>query len=223
MIPLRSLLLRTGETSLFSTAGPIGPSDLKAQGAMSDSPADVTLLLRAVQKGDDSAREQLVGAVYEELKQIAVGLMRNERGDHSLHPTALVNEAFIRLLGSGWLGEAENRRHLYSAAATAMRRVLVDHARTRNAAKRGGGRERILLDEAIEHLEKQQMEVVAVHEALEELAVLNSRQSQVIELRFFGGFNTSEIADILAVSSTTIESDFRKARAFLGSRLHESG
>jgi RNA polymerase sigma factor (TIGR02999 family) len=147
--------------------------------------------------------------------------MRRERTGHTLQPTALVHEAVLRLLQPAALAHAQNRSHFLAAAAQAMRQVLVDHARQRAADKRGGGREALPLDDALDYFARQNLDLLAVHEALTRLAALHERQAQVIELRFFGGYTVEEIADLLHVSVSTIEGDFRKASAFLRGQLRE--
>ena len=184
---------------------------------------EVTTLLDAIRAGDAGARGKLVELVYVELRRLAGGLMRRERPGHTLQPTALVHEALPRLLHPDVLGGAHNRAQLLAAAARAMRRVLMDHARGRAAGKRGGGQGPVLLDEGLDYLARQHLDVLAVHEALDQLAGLHERQSQVVELRFFGGYTVEEVAGLLQVSVSTVESDFRKARAFLRGRLAEGG
>jgi RNA polymerase sigma factor (TIGR02999 family) len=188
-----------------------------------DLQREVTTLLDAIRAGDADARGKLVELVYVELRRLAGGLMRRERPDHTLQPTALVHEALFRLLRPDALGGAQNRAQFLAAAARAMRRVLVDHARGRAAGKRGGGQGPVLLDEGLDYLARQHLDVLAVHEALDQLAGLHERQSQVVELRFFGGYTMEEVAGLLQVSVSTVESDFRKATAFLRGRLAEGG
>jgi RNA polymerase sigma factor (TIGR02999 family) len=161
--------------------------------------------------------------MYDELRRLASGLLRRERPGHTLQPTALVHEALLRLLTPQALGNTRDRAHFLAAAARAMRQILVDHARRRAADKRGGGQELLPLDEALDHLARQKLYVLAVHEALDHLAALHERQSQIVELRFFGGYTVAEIADMLEISVSTVESDFRKAAAFLRSQLVEEG
>jgi RNA polymerase sigma factor (TIGR02999 family) len=182
---------------------------------------EVTTLLDAIRAGDAGAQGRLVELVYAELRRLAGDLMFRERPGHTLQPTALVHEALPRLLHPDVLGGAHNRAQLLAAAARAMRRVLVDHARRRAAGKRGGGQGQVPLDEALDYYARQRLDVLAVHEALEELAGLNERQSRVVELRFFGGYTVGEVAGLLEVSVSTVESDFRKATAFLRRRLAE--
>jgi RNA polymerase sigma factor (TIGR02999 family) len=176
---------------------------------------EVTTLLDDIRAGRADAQDKLVALVYNELRRVAAGLMHGERSGHTLQPTALVHEALLRLLRPDALGEAHNRAQFFMAAARAMRQVLVDHARGRATDKRGGGQERIPLDEALAHYTRQNLDVLAVHEALNQLATLHERQSRVVELRFFGGYTVEEVAEVLQVGVSTVESDFRKATAFL--------
>jgi RNA polymerase sigma factor (TIGR02999 family) len=180
---------------------------------------EVTTLLAQIQAGDGAARDRLVAAVYAELRAIAAGLMRRERAEHTLGPTALVHEALLRLLGQDFLDRAPNRACVFAAAARAMRQVLVDHARRRATARRGGGRQRVPLDAVLDLFERQVPDVLALDEALGELAALHPRQGQVVELRFFGGLSVPAVAEHLGVSVATVEGDFRKASAFLRGRL----
>jgi RNA polymerase sigma factor (TIGR02999 family) len=184
-----------------------------------DLAGEVTTLLEAVRAGDDLARDRLVECVYEELRHLAAGLMHGEPAGHSLEPTALLHEAFARLFQANALRQAPNRTYLFGTVVRAMREVLVDHARRRNAAKRGGGRQRLALDAVLLSFEERDLDVVALHEALERLAAFHSRQSQVVELRFFGDCTVPEIAALLGVSVSTVESDFRIARAWLRQQL----
>jgi RNA polymerase sigma factor (TIGR02999 family) len=186
-----------------------------------DRQSKVTTLLEKIRAGSPGARDQLVALVYDELRRLAAGLMRSERPGHTLEPTALVHEAVVRLLRPGALAGARSRAQFQAAAARAMRRVLVDHARERGADKRGGGRERQPLDEVLAYFAEQRLDLLAVHDALDHLAGLHERQAQVVELRFFGGYTVEEIAEQLQVSVSTVESDFRKATAFLRGQLSE--
>jgi RNA polymerase sigma-70 factor (ECF subfamily) len=186
-----------------------------------DLQSDVTTLLEELRAGIPGARDRLVALVYEELRQLACGLMRRERPDHTLQPTALVHEAVVRLLRPDALGGTHSRAQFLAAAAQAMRRVLVDHARRRAADKRGGRQERQPLDDVLDYFAEQRLDLMALHEALDRLASLHARQAQVVEFRFFGGYTVEEIADQLQVSVSTVESDFRKATAYLRSQLSE--
>ena len=180
---------------------------------------DVNTLLGEIRAGQAAAVPQLVELVYDELRRTAGGLLKRERTGHTLQPTALLNEAFVKLLGSD-LTAAADRRVFFGAAVRAMRQVLVDHARRRAADKRIEGQKREPLHEAIAQYQREQhIDLLALHEALEQLATLNPRQAQVVEMRYFGGFTVPEVAELLEVSVSLVESDFRKASAFLRSRL----
>src|SRR4051812_7592721 len=184
-----------------------------------ESPRDLTLILGKARAGDDGARSELVTLVYDELRRVAARLMRRERSDHTLSPTAVVHEAVIRLLGEEVFDRAADRRFLFASAARAMREVLIDHARRRAAGRRGGGRRRVPLDAVVDYFQGQGLDVVAVHEALDRLAELDERQAQVMTLRYFGGMTVAEVAAALGVSASTVEQDWRLARAWLASQL----
>jgi RNA polymerase sigma-70 factor (ECF subfamily) len=182
---------------------------------------ELTLILRQARAGDERARGELIALVYDELRRVASRLMRRERNDHTLSPTAVVHEAVIRLLGDAVFDKAVDRSYLFAAAARAMREVLIDHARRRAADRRGGGRRRVPLDQVVDYFEEQGLDVVAVHEALDRLAELNERQAQVMTLRYFGGLTMSEVALAIGVSLVTVERDWRLARAWLGGQLRK--
>jgi RNA polymerase sigma factor (TIGR02999 family) len=186
---------------------------------VTERPHDLTAILNEARAGGSDARERLVRAIYDELRRTAGGLMRRERPGHTLQPSALVHEALLRVLDGDTLAEIPNRRYLFAAAAQAMREVLVDHARRRNARKRDGNRVRVPLDQVLAGFDEQGLDVIALHEALEKLAQDHPRPAQVVMLRFFGGLSVPEVAESLAVSDTTIESDWRFARAWLKGRL----
>jgi RNA polymerase sigma factor (TIGR02999 family) len=186
-----------------------------------DRPGDVTVLLEAVRAGDAQARSRLVECLYAGMHRLAEDLMRRERREHTLQPTALLHEAFVRLFDQEVLARAPNRAYLYGAAARAMREVLADHASRRAAAKRGGGWQRVPLDDLLDWFAEQRVDVVAVHEALERLARFHERQSQVVTLRFFAGCTVAEVAEQLGVAVSTVESDYRIARAWLRCQLGE--
>jgi RNA polymerase sigma factor (TIGR02999 family) len=180
---------------------------------------DLTAILGEVRDGRADAQERLVRVIYAELRRIAGGLMRREGPGHTLQPSALVHETLLRLLDGDALADVPNRRYLFAAAAQAMRQVLVDHARCRHAAKRLGGRIRRPLDAALVAYEQQGLDVLALHDALDQLARSNPRQAQVVTLRFFGGLSVPEVAAALEVSDTTVEGDWRFARAWLHDQL----
>jgi RNA polymerase sigma factor (TIGR02999 family) len=187
-----------------------------------EQPNDLTAILGAIRSGNPDAPDRLVRAIYGELRRRASGLMRHERPDHTLQPSALVHDALLKLLSGQALTDAPDRRYLFAAAAQAMRQVLVDHARRRRTAKRPGNRARVPLDEALVGFEEQGLDVLALHEALERLAVSHPRPAQVVELRFFGGLSVPEVAEALEVSDTTVEGDWRFARAWLRGQLGET-
>jgi RNA polymerase sigma-70 factor, ECF subfamily len=182
---------------------------------------DLTFILGRAQAGDERARGELIARVYEELRQVAAHLMRRERPDHTLPPTAVVHEAVIRMMGEAVFEKAPDRGFLFASAARAMREVLIDHARRRSAERRGGGRQRVPLDLMLDYFDAQHLDVVAVHEALDRLTALNERQGQVMTLRYFGGLTVPEVAEALGVSVVTVERDWRLARAWLQGQLGE--
>ena len=184
-----------------------------------DKPWGITLVLGRARAGDKRARSDLIALLYDELRRVASRMMRRERTDHTLSPTAVVHEAVIRLLGEGAFDKATDRSFLFASAARAMREVLIDHARRRGAVRHGGGRRRVALDLVADYFADQGLDVVAVHEALNRLAELNERQSQVMTLRYFGGLSVPEVAAALGVSVVTVERDSRLARAWLGGQL----
>ncbi len=182
----------------------------------------LTLILGRARAGDERARGELVALVYDELRRVASRLMRRERTDHTLSPTAVVHEAVLRLLGEAVFDKAADRDFLLASAARAMREVLIDHARRRAAGRRGGGRRRrVPLDAVVDYFEGQGLDVVAVHEALDRLADLDGRQAQVMTLRYFGGMTVPEVAEALGVAVVTVERDWRLARAWLVGQLGE--
>jgi RNA polymerase sigma factor (TIGR02999 family) len=186
-------------------------------------PDDPSALLRELRDGREGAADRLIAAVYDELRRIAGGLMRHERPGHTLQPSAFVHEAVLRLIGGDVLSDLADRHYLFLAASRAMRQVLVDHARKRRTAKRSPGATRLTLDDALAFLEEQSVDVADLHEALEQLAAEYPRQAQVVDLRFFGGRTVPECAELLDVSDTTVETDWRFARTWLKGRIGEDG
>ena len=181
---------------------------------MSANPDEITELLSRTRKGDRSAQEQLLPLIYDALHKLAANCMRNERWDHTLQPTALVHEAYLRLLGQeqrGW----ENRVHFFAIASQTMRHLLVDYARGRVAGKRGGNRKRVELDDRLLYADDRPEELLAVDAARDRLRCINERQARVVEMRFFGGLSVEESADALGVSTKTIKRDWAVARAWL--------
>jgi RNA polymerase sigma-70 factor (ECF subfamily) len=182
---------------------------------MSDSPThEITQWLTDWSNGDRSALEKLTPLVYRELHRLAQAYMRGERAGHALQTTALVNEAYLRLIEAdrhGW----QNRVHFYAVAAKLMRHILVDFARSRDRMKRGGRLEQVSLDEALTITADHSADLLNLDEALNALSKLDERQCQVVELRFFAGLTEPEIAEVLKVSQRTIQSDWRLARSWL--------
>lgn len=179
-----------------------------------ETPGDVTQLLMAWRGGDDAALERLTPLVESELRRLARAYMRRERRDHTLQPTALVNEAFVRLTGARHL-TWQHRAHFFGISARLMRRVLVDHARARGYRKRGGDARRVPLTDALLIAQDQMVDVVAVDRALTALAQVDARKSRMVELRFFGGLSVEETAAVLHVSRDTIKRDWRLAKLWL--------
>lgn len=181
---------------------------------MSDgAPADVTMLLVDWRNGDRRALDRLLPVVYQELQRIAAGYLRGERRDHTLQPTALIHEAYLRLVGQdtpSW----QSRSHFYGVAAQVMRQVLVDSARSHKAAKRSGG-EKLSLDELTLPAPERPHAVTALDEALTDLARIDQRKAKVLELRYFGGLENAEIAEALDISVPTVVRDSRFAEAWL--------
>jgi len=178
------------------------------------SPGAVTGLLRAWSDGDDGALERLLPLVEAELRRLARGYMGRERRGHTLQATALVNEAFLRLTDARRL-RWQDRAHFLGISARLMRRVLVDHARSRGYQKRGGGAQQVTLDEALVVSPEPAVDLVALDRALETLAATDARKSRVIELRFFGGLSVEEAAEVLHVSTDTVKRDWRLAKLWL--------
>lgn len=176
---------------------------------------DVTMLLGAVRRGDPDALDRIYPHVYDELRNVAERQLRRERSGHTLHPTALVHEVYIKL--SGGALEAVNRSHFLAIAARAMRQVLVDHARRKGAQKRGGEWQATTLKDGSGSVELQPEELIALDRALD---TLDDRQRQVVECRFFGGMEETEIAEALGISERTVRRDWVKARAWLYKELY---
>ena len=184
---------------------------------------EVTMLLGQIRQGDEAAKSALLELAYNELRGMAAGFMRRERANHTLQATALVNEAALRLMGSQALSHAESRAYFFGAMANAMRRILVDHARKSSAQRRGGGERPVPLDVVVHTVEEDQgVDLLALNEALDQLAEASPRQAEIVVLRFFGGLSIPEIAEHLDVSQSTVEKDWRVARAWLRGSLGES-
>ncbi|MGA2582567.1 MAG: sigma-70 family RNA polymerase sigma factor [Tepidisphaeraceae bacterium] len=180
-----------------------------------DGPTEITQLLISLKNTDrSSVAAKLMPLVYDEFRALAARQLRKERPDHTLQPTALVHEAYLKLIDQtrvDWQG----RTHFFAVGAQAIRRILVDHARQHKRQKRGGGAARVTLDDAVALAPQRQEEIIALDEALEKLAKLDARQAQVVEMRFFGGMSVEEVASSLNVSKRTVEGDWTMARAWL--------
>lgn len=187
--------------------------------AMADDGVDITVLLQRWSAGDALALDELTTIVYQELHKLASAYMRREPGGHTMQSTALVNEAYLRLVkqrGAQW----QNRTHFYGVAAQIMRRILVDAARERHALKRGGEGPRLPLDEALTLPSPYDDQLLALDQALHELADLAPEKARIVELRYFGGLSVPETAEALSISPTTVKRDWAVARAWLYHRLY---
>lgn len=189
---------------------------------MADS-QNITLLLQQVGKANENAPDELLAAVYDELRRLAHGYMQNERSDHTLQPTALVHEAYVQLIG--WENVTwQNRAHFFAVAARIMRQVLIEYARQKNSKKRGGGWQKIVLDEAISFPSQggKEFDLLEINDAINALAELDERQARIVELRFFGGLTDEETGHALGVSAKTVQREWTLAKAWLRRRLKSS-
>ena len=185
---------------------------------MTDGNRDVTQLLLDWREGDSQALAELMSSVHDDLRRLAQSRFSGERGDHTLQATALVNEVYLRLVDQKRV-RWESRAHFFAIAATLMRRILVSHARKKRASKRGGAELTLSLDEALGIPADQDLDLVALDDALERLAKLSARQAKVVELRFFGGLSVEETAHVLDVSPATVKLDWSMAKAWLFKKL----
>jgi RNA polymerase sigma-70 factor (ECF subfamily) len=181
---------------------------------MSDEQEQVTQLLLDWSKGDGAAFDELLPLVHDELRRVARRYMRRERAGHTLQTTALVNEAYLRLINQRRV-EWQNRAHFFAIAAQLMRRILVDYARTRGYSKRGGDAVHVSFDEAAIASPGERPDLIAIDEALADLAALDPRKSRIVELRFFGGLSIEETAEVMNISPTTVQREWRSAKAWL--------
>jgi RNA polymerase sigma factor (TIGR02999 family) len=189
-------------------------------GRMSDSHlGEVTALLSAWQRGDTAARDTLMDLVYDQLRRLARAYLRRERPDHSLTPSALVHEAYLRLVDQKHV-DWRNRAHFFSMASHMMRRILVDHARAHAAAKRGDDM-KVSLDESEVAVDSPSVDILALNRALDKLAAVDARQSRLVELRFFGGLTVDEVAAVLDIAPITVKRDWALARAWLFRELRQ--
>lgn len=181
-------------------------------------PEQTTELLAAISDGDREAADRLMTLLYEEFRRLAARYLNRERSDITLQPTALVHEAFLRLVNQqnvDWQG----RTHFFAIGAQAMRRILVDHARRKQSEKHGGGRHRIELDDQMTISKKRDEDLLAIDDALEVLSKIDPRQAKIVELRFFGGLTVAEVAEVLGVSKRTVENEWTMVRAWLRREL----
>jgi RNA polymerase sigma factor (TIGR02999 family) len=181
---------------------------------------EVTQLLVDWTSGNKAALDQLMPLVYKELRRLASGYLRKERRDHTLNSVALVNEAYLRLVDYSNL-RWQDRAQFFGLAAQLMRRILIDHARSHHYAKRGGGARKVPLDEVVVLTEERAADIVALDDALTSLAAFDPRKSQVVELRFFGGLNIEETAEVLNISSMTVQREWRWAKAYLHREINK--
>jgi RNA polymerase sigma factor (TIGR02999 family) len=189
---------------------------------MRSAPREITELLRAWSEGDESARDHLIPLVYDELRRLAHQHMQREKPGHMLQTTAVVHEAYLRLVDQSQI-HFQNRAHFFGITARLMRQILVDDARRRKGAKRGGGAITIALDDVAETAAQQAVKVLALDEALTILADLDRRQSEIVELRFFGGLSIEETAEVLRVSPGTVMREWAFARAWLRNEMNAAG
>ncbi len=187
-----------------------------------DKTKEVTVFLKAWSGGDRQAADSLLSLVYKEMRKLAASYLQQQRSDHTLQPTALVHEAYLKLINSSQVNW-QDRAHFFAVAAQTMRNILVDHARAVAADKRGGGLQKIELDEAVGFSDKQDVDLIDLDEALQQLAEQDELQSRIIELRFFGGLTIEETAEVLGVSPATVKREWAMARAWLFRRMKEKG
>lgn len=181
----------------------------------------VTNLLIELSNGKREVVDELLPIIYDELKRIAANYLRRERSDHTLQPTALVNEAYMKMIDITQVSW-QNKAHFIGVAANQMRRILVDHARHHNAQKRGGEFHIMTLNEEIDHVAEQSADLIALDDALTELAKMDPTKAKIVELRYFGGLSTDETAEVLGVSSITIKRHWKMAKAWLYGQLTKS-
>lgn len=189
---------------------------------MAANPQEITELLVSWSKGSPTAFEDLVTLIYPELRRLARRYMRHENPGHTLQTSALINEAYLRLAGTE-TAEWQNRAHFFAVAAQVMRHILIDHARKHHVVRRGGGLQRVSLDETAVASDERASEFVALDEALTKLAVVDARKSQIVEMKFFGGLTVEEIAQVMKLSPITIKREWRAAKAWLHLEITKPG
>ena len=181
-------------------------------------PENITVILQDWSRGNRQAADSLIALVYDELRRIAANYLRRERSEHTLQPTALVNEAYLKLIdisNVSW----QDRAHFFAVASNVMRQILVDHARARQTEKRGGDAQTIALDEAISFARQPEIDLLALDDALARLAGLDERQARIVEMRFFGGLSIEETAEVIGASPRTVKRDWAFAKAWLHKQL----
>lgn len=184
---------------------------------------EVTVFLKAWSGGDREAADRLMMLVYDEMRRLAASYLRQQRSDHTLQPTALVHEAYMKLIDVSQVNW-QDRAHFFAVAAQTMRHILVDHARAVAADKRGGGAQKITLNEAVSFSNQpQNVDLLALDEALQKLAEQDAMQSRIVELRFFGGLTVEETAEVLRISPATVKREWSTARAWLFRRMRDEG
>lgn len=188
---------------------------------MGPAPQDVTILLARLTQGNEQAYAELIPLVYGELRRLAAGYMRRERTDHTLQPTALVHEAFLKLVEQRSI-DWKSRAHFFGIAAQMMRRILIDHARGHLREKRGAGQRAVPINDALAFAPEQSLELIRLDESLQRLAKLDVRQARIVELRFFGGLTVEQTAESLAISEKTVKRDWSMAKAWLHGDLKAS-
>jgi RNA polymerase sigma factor (TIGR02999 family) len=181
-------------------------------------PGEVTQILREFKDGSREAHDRLIPLVYRELRRIARAHLRRESAHHSLQPTALVHEAYLRLIDIDRI-DWQSRAHFFAVASTLMRRILVDHARANRAGKRGGGADTLYLEDALLPTPGRAPEILALDDALNQLALLDERQAKIVEMRFFAGMSEQETGDVLRISVSSVKRDWRVAKAWLFKEL----
>jgi len=189
---------------------------------MSEASVNVTFLLRAAASGDREDVDALMAAIYQDLRRLAMAQMNEERRDHTLQATALVHEAYVKLIdqrNTDW----NDRVHFFAVASRIVRRILIDHARARNAEKRAGPATRVGIGDESVAAPERDLDVIALHEALEELATLDEQQARIVELRYFGGCTVEEIAELLKIGKRTVDRQWLAAKTWLFDRLSEGG
>jgi RNA polymerase sigma-70 factor, ECF subfamily len=217
------LFLPTSNNAAVSRRSPHGAEPFVVNSAANRDhamqPEGITQLLIDWGKGDQAALEKLMPLVYSELRRLASNYLRRERAEHTLQPTALVNEAYLKLVdqrNAKW----QNRAHFFGISAQLMRRILVDHARQHQAVKRGGSAQQRISITSAEKIAKQpEVDLLALNEALDELSKMDPQQGQIVELKFFGGLSIEEIAEVLGIGHATVERDWKMARAWLRRQL----